>query len=239
MLWRSARPVASGSGATRLRHRHRFAGERRLGHLQLGLLDQARIGRHRVAGGQQHDVAGHQLARREHLLAAVAQHAHLQRGQPAQRGHRALGAAFLEAADQRVDQHHRQDDHRVAVVAQRHRQHRGDEQDVDQRALELAREGAPQRPRRRLGQGVGAMPRLAARRPRRRPARDAGSLPQAASTCSATSGHARGRMVGAAVAWGCGVLASFCGARSPRLSGPGRFLAPGQAVRPDPRPPPR
>ena len=39
------------------------------------------------------------------VLGAVAQHAHAKCRQPPQRGHRTLGPAFLEAADQRVDQH--------------------------------------------------------------------------------------------------------------------------------------
>jgi hypothetical protein len=77
-----------------------------------------------------------------------------QPSQLAQRRHRALGAAFLETADQRVDHHHGQDHRRVAQVTQRHRQHRGDEEDGDQRALELVQQDAPQRPRRRLRQHV-------------------------------------------------------------------------------------
>ena len=121
------------------------------------MIEHPGIGGDRIAGGQQHQVAGHQLARGHHLLGAVAQHPHLQGRQPAQCGHRALGAAFLQRADQRVDQHHRQDHPGVALVAERHRQRRGDEQDGDQRAGELPREGAPQRPGRRLGQRVGAV----------------------------------------------------------------------------------
>jgi hypothetical protein len=97
------------------------------------------------------------------LFVAVAQHAHLHRRQLAQRSHRALGTALLHAADQRVDQHHGQDHRGIAQVAQRYGQHRGDEQDVDQRALELAQEGAPQRPRRWLRQRVRAVCRHPAR----------------------------------------------------------------------------
>jgi hypothetical protein len=130
-----------------LGHRHRFAGQRRFGHLQLRRLQQACVGGHRVAGGQQQHVARHQLARLQQLLDAVAPHAHLQRRQLAQRGHRAFGPAFLVAADQRVDDHHRQDHPGVAQVAQRHRQAGGDEQDGHQRALQLAQEHPPGRPR--------------------------------------------------------------------------------------------
>jgi hypothetical protein len=143
--------------------RQRFAGERRFGHLELGLLEQPRIGRDGIARGQQHDVPRHQLARRQHHLLTRTDHAHLQCGQLAQGRHRTFGAAFLEAADQRVGHHHREDDERIAMVAKSHRQQRSDEQDVDQRALELPREGAPQGPRWRLGQGIGAVAGLAAR----------------------------------------------------------------------------
>ena len=49
------------------------------------------------------------------------------------------------------------------MVAQRDSEQRGDEQDVDQRALELAREDAPQRLGRRLGQRVRTVRGLALR----------------------------------------------------------------------------
>jgi hypothetical protein len=119
-----------------------------------GPLDQACIGCHRVAGRQQHDVARHQCARLQHLLAASTQHPHAHRSQPPQRRHRALGPPFLKTADQRVDQHHGQDDHGIAVMAQRHCQPRGHEENEDQRALELLREGAPQGLDRHFGQRV-------------------------------------------------------------------------------------
>ena len=71
---------------------------------------------------------------------AVAQHPRLLRREPAQRSHRALGTPFLVGADQGVHQHDGEDHHRVAPVADACRQRRCDEQDVDQRALELAQE---------------------------------------------------------------------------------------------------
>jgi hypothetical protein len=74
---------------------------------------EARIGGDRIARGQQHDVARHQLARGQHPFAPVAQHPHPQRRQPAQAAIEAFGAALLETADQRIDQHHR-DHTRVA-----------------------------------------------------------------------------------------------------------------------------
>ena len=87
MLRRSARPVASGSGAGVLCHRQRLTGERGFGGLQRGRLDQPRLRADRIPRRQQQQVAGHQVAR-GWLFAAVAEHAHLRRRQPAQRRHR-------------------------------------------------------------------------------------------------------------------------------------------------------
>jgi hypothetical protein len=123
-----------------LGHRHRFAGQRGLGRGQCDLVDQPRIGADRVAGSQKQDVAGHQVARRNGLFAAVAQHPHLQARQPAQRGHRSLSTPLLVSADQSIRQYHPQDHGRVAEVAHASGKCRGDEQDVDQRALELAQQ---------------------------------------------------------------------------------------------------
>jgi hypothetical protein len=162
MQWRSARPVASGTAATDFDTGTDSPVSAASATLQLGLFDQAGIGGHRVTRGQQHGVARHQVARLDDELATDTHHPHAQRGQPPQGRHRTFGPTFLDAADQCVDQHHRQDDHRIAVVPQPHGEHRGDEEDVDQRTLELPREGAPQGPGRWFGQGVRAMSRLRA-----------------------------------------------------------------------------
>ena len=63
-----------------------------------------------------------------------------------QRRHRALGTSFLVGPDQRVDQHHGEDDRRIAPVAHARGQRSRDKQDVNQRALELAQEHQVQRP---------------------------------------------------------------------------------------------
>ena len=69
--------------------------------LQLRRLDQPQIGRHHVAGLQQHDVAGHQLGgRADSPRVAVPQRTTRGGGgELLQRRHRALGAILLDEAD--------------------------------------------------------------------------------------------------------------------------------------------
>src|SRR6056297_460808 len=52
----------------------------------------------------------------------------------------ALGAAFLQGADDRVDGEHGEDERRVVHVADGQRYQAGDQQYIDQRILELAQE---------------------------------------------------------------------------------------------------
>ena len=151
-MCRSARPCAQGLG-----HRHRFPGERGFGQLQLGTVDQACVGAYGVAGRQQQHVARHQFGGGQGLFLAFAQHPHLQAGQAAQRGHRTFGAAFLQGANDGIDQHHQQDHAGIAPVPQRQGQQGGGQQQVDERAAELVQQQMPERPGRRLGQGVEAV----------------------------------------------------------------------------------
>ena len=88
---------------------------------------------------------------------AIPQHPHLQRRESAQSRHGALGAPFLVGADQRVGEHDAEDHPRVAKVAHARGKRRGNDEDVDQRALELAQEHQEQRALRRFRQGVRAV----------------------------------------------------------------------------------
>ncbi len=81
-----------------------------------------------------------------------------------------FGAPFLVGADQRVHQHDGEDHRRVAPVAHARGQRRRDEQDVDQRALELAQEDQEDRAPGRLGQSVRPVARAALCRRLRRQA---------------------------------------------------------------------
>jgi hypothetical protein len=157
MLWRSARPVASGNGARLLATGSDSPVSAASARVQLRRFDQARIGHHRIACRQQDDVARHQPLCLDQSFAPAAQHPHMQFRQAAQRGHRSVGPAFLECANQRIDQHHGQDHSGITAVAERHRQQCGNEQDVDQRTLQLARESAPHGPPACLGQRIRAM----------------------------------------------------------------------------------
>ena len=115
----------------------RFAGERGLGDFERRGFEQARIGAHGVAGGEQQHVAGHEFARLDALLGAAAQDARVQGGELAQRRHRALRAPFLKRADERVQDHDDKDDARVAALTDDEGNRRRDEEDVDERAREL------------------------------------------------------------------------------------------------------
>ena len=157
MLRRSARPVASGNGCHMLGDGHRFTGERRLGGGQRSRVDQPGVRAHRVAGRQQQDVAGHEVARSDGLFRAFAQNPHLQRRKSAQRSHRLFGTPFLVSADEGVRHHHAQDDGSVAPVAHGAGQCRSDKQDVDQRALELAQQEQEDRALGGFRQGVRAV----------------------------------------------------------------------------------
>ena len=68
--------------------------------------DQPQVGRHRVAGVQQHDVAGHQLLGRDEAYVAVAAHAGGAAAERAQRFDRARRLQFGHEADQRVEGEH-------------------------------------------------------------------------------------------------------------------------------------
>ena len=140
----------------------RFAGQCRLVHPQLRHLVQAQVGRHQVAGFEQHHAAGHQVLGLHHLhLPAGAAHGGLRRRQLLQRLQGLVGAPFLPEADGRVEQHDQQDDHRAGQVADQARQHRRRQQHDDHEVAKLVQQALPRWARRRLGQAVGAVALLA------------------------------------------------------------------------------
>ena len=137
-----------------LRHRHAFARQRRLVGVEIGLLDDAGVGRHPVTGLHQHDIAGHDLVGGDALALAIADHGRFGGGERHQRPHRALGPRLLEEAEQRVEHDDRQDDD--GLVGQRglarvlqqpldHRDDRGHQQDDDEEILELLEQPLPPR----------------------------------------------------------------------------------------------
>jgi hypothetical protein len=133
-----------------LGHRQRLAGQRRLGDLQRGVIEHPGVGRHRVAGVEHDHVARHQLPGLDQRLGATADHPRAMHLEAAQRRQRPLGAALLERADDRVQDHHDDDHQGVAPVIERHRDRRRHAQQVDERARELARDHPGQRAPRHL-----------------------------------------------------------------------------------------
>ncbi len=137
-----------------LGHRVRLAGEGRLGDLGVVGREHASIGGHTVAGFEQHQVARHQLRGADLLHAAVAAHARHRRKHLLQRGERRFGPVFLPEAEHGVEQHHRQDHHRILDIAYGAGQHCRRDQHDDQDTPELVRERQPPGTRRLLGQAV-------------------------------------------------------------------------------------
>ncbi len=121
-----------------------------------------RIGRHPVAGGQQHHVARYQAFGVQRLALAVAQDQGMQRKHVADGVQRVGRLALLDETDQRVD-HHRQEDYRtVHPEAEQRGDQRGEQHHVQQDVVELPQQ-AQQRPLAfRRGQPVVAVRRQAA-----------------------------------------------------------------------------
>ena len=121
-------------------HRFGFAGQRRLIDAQRAGLQQAQLGRHLVAVGDQDNIARHKLFGRYLDHAPVAPHSRLQRQQVADRVHGALGLAFLYETDHGVDDHDTEDHAAVDPIAQQQSDRAGDEQNVDQDIVKLPQE---------------------------------------------------------------------------------------------------
>jgi len=157
-----AMPLRSPSGVRLdgiggLLHGQRFAGQRRFLDPQVAYLQQAQIGRHLVARGQQHDIAGHQFAGIDLHPLAVAQDRGAGRQQLANAVERRRRLAFLDETDHRVDQHGGEDHRGIDPVAEQGGDHRGERHDVEQDVVKLPQE-AYQRPARLdAGQLVGAV----------------------------------------------------------------------------------
>ncbi|MCY1293257.1 hypothetical protein D9M70_425130 [compost metagenome] len=138
-------------------HRHRFAGQRGFVDVEVLHAEQAQVGRHLVAGGQRHHVAGHQLDGVELAAFAVAQHQGVRREHVADGVQGAFRLAFLDETDHRVD-HHGEHDHRgVDPQAEHAGDHGGEHHDVQQDVVELPQQAHQRAGARRFGQAVGAV----------------------------------------------------------------------------------
>ena len=92
---------------------HRFTGERRFFRAQVLDVGEPQIGRDLVAGFEEHDVARHERLRCDHRSLAVAQGSRLRREHVADRIERLLRPAFLNEAEQSIDDDDAEDDRRV------------------------------------------------------------------------------------------------------------------------------
>ena len=153
---KSHRPAVADAGALLDRHRrlvgrHRFAGEDRLVDAQAPRPDQADVGGHPRPGFDEHEIAGNDRIGADGDAMAVAQHRRLGVDHAADGLQRLRRLAFLDEADGRIGQRHRQHDAGIDPVAERRRKHRRRQQGVDEDVVELeeeARQGAaPCRPR--------------------------------------------------------------------------------------------
>ena len=123
--------------------RHRFPGERRLGHLAIARFQHQPVGRHQVACGKEDDVARHDRIRRDDRFGPFAPHRYAQRQLRAQRRHRLACAVFLREAQETAAGKDGQDDRRVEPIAQPHRDRRAEDQDQRERAEELTSAALP------------------------------------------------------------------------------------------------
>ena len=128
-----------------LLHGHGFARERRFVHLQIGRLDQPRVGRHLVARVQQNEVSWHELARRNVDLLTVADHRDRGRGHSPQCFDRAFRSVLLYEAQHHSEQHDHGDGDGLDAVSDKGGDCSRDQQDDDQDILQLSQQNGPRR----------------------------------------------------------------------------------------------
>ena len=138
-------------------HRGRFASQHRFHHPQVFGLDEAHIGGHFVARFEQHHVTGHQFAGIDVLALTIAPHIGACGQHTAYRVQCAFGLAFLNVANDGVDEHHTHDHARIHVAAQRQRGQPSGQQHVNQRVVELQQKAQPHGTAGGFGQTVGAV----------------------------------------------------------------------------------
>ena len=134
---RSPQSGIGGNRSGRLVDGHGFAGQNRLFDLEAARLDEPQIGGDTVARLDQHQIARHQVDGVNALSSPVTEHGGPWCEHPPDRLHRLFGAAFLNEADHRIDDHHRQDDAGINEMTQ-HRSHTGRaNQHIDEQVVEV------------------------------------------------------------------------------------------------------
>jgi hypothetical protein len=117
--------------------RHRLSSQCRLIDAEIPNPDHAKVGRNAVAGFKQHEVAGHNVLGGDADPLPIANGRGAGIDHPPDRLERSLGAAFLEIADDCVEQHNGQHHDGVGNFTDSQSKRRGDEQHVDQEVVEL------------------------------------------------------------------------------------------------------
>ena len=125
--------------------------------LRLRSSDEPHVGRHLVAGLQEHDVARDELGRGQRALAPAPDHDRIRRRHRAQRLDRLARPVLLHEADDGVEDDHAADDEAIEHLAGEDGERRGGEQDVDQRVPDLPQEDLRGPRCRRPGQRVRAV----------------------------------------------------------------------------------
>ena len=119
--------------------------------------EQAEVGGYTVAGFEEDDIAGNKKGGVEGLPVAVAQHRGFGGKKRFDGIEGLLGFAFLNNADDAVDQDHSENDAGIGPLPEESRAEGGREEDVDQNIMKLQEEALEQRITGRFGQLVGSV----------------------------------------------------------------------------------
>ncbi len=137
--------------------RQRLAGERGLFDAQVLHREQPQVGRHAVAGGEHDDIARHQFGGVDLAPAAIADHVGMRRQHGANRVQRRFRPAFLDEADDRIDDHCGDQHAGVHPVAEQGGDRRRAQHHVQQHVVELQQQAQQRAAPARWCQPVGAM----------------------------------------------------------------------------------
>ena len=119
---------------------HRFAGQRGFLRAQVLDLDKPDVRRDLVAGFEGHDIARHERFGRDHGGLPVAQGPRFRREHVADRIEGLLRPAFLDEAEQSVDDDDTEDDRGVEPQTHHQLDETGGDEDIDEDVLELHEE---------------------------------------------------------------------------------------------------
>ena len=133
-----------------------FAGQARFVDQEVRGLDQEPIGRNEVACREHDDIAGHDGARRDSLLDAIAYHTAGQRQTALEFFDRGRCPVLLIETEQRAAEHDRQNDACVHPFPQCQRNCRAEDENEDERAFELPQQQAQGAQPARVLDAVGA-----------------------------------------------------------------------------------